>query len=235
MHVQRPRRGDLLVADRLDALHVDPVERHAGAEGDGGEDRHLRGRVEAGDVLGRVGLGEPESLRLGQRVAVAAARLHLREDEVRRAVDDAEHAVDVRHDERLAQHLDHRDGRADGRLEAQLHSAGRRCLEQLGALPGHELLVRRHHRRCRGAAARARSRRPGRRRPSPRPRAGSTGRRGSPPDRPVSTPGPGAKPRVLPRVADERPHDTRSRCPVARSISSPCSSSSRCTAAPTVP
>ena len=95
----------------------------------------------AGDVLGRVGLGEAEPLRLGERVPVGAALLHRGEDEVRRPVDDSEHPVDVRDDERLAQHLDHGDRGAHRRLEAELHAARRGCLEQLGAVAGDELLV----------------------------------------------------------------------------------------------
>ena len=116
------------------------------AEGDGGEDRRLRGGVEPADVLGRVGLGEAESLRLGEGVAVRATLLHRGEDEVRRSVDDPEHTVHVRDDERLAQHLDHRDRGADGRLEPQLHTTGGGRLEQLGAATRDELLVRGHDR-----------------------------------------------------------------------------------------
>ena len=52
--------------------------------------------------------------------------------------------MDVRDDERLAQHLDHRDRRADARLEAQLHARVRGGGEELGAPPGDELLVRGH-------------------------------------------------------------------------------------------
>ena len=141
----------------LDPLHLDPVERHARAERDGGQDRGLGGRVETRHVLGRIRLGKAEPLRLGEGVAVRASLLHRREDEVRRAVDDAEHAVHVRDDERLAQHLDHGDRGADGRLEAELDAARRGGLEQLGAAPGDELLVRGHDRPARSAAARARS------------------------------------------------------------------------------
>ena len=146
VHVERPRRRDVVERDALDPLDLDPVERHARAERDRREDRGLRRGVEAADVLRRIGLGEAEPLRLGERVAVGAAILHRREDEVRRPVDDAEHAVDVRDDERLAQHLDHRDRGAHGGLEAQLDAARCRGLEQLGAAPGDELLVRRHDR-----------------------------------------------------------------------------------------
>ena len=144
MHVERAGGGDVVERDALDPLDLDPLERHAGAERDGREDRGLRGGVEPADVLRRIGLGEAEPLRLGEGVAVGAALLHRGEDEVRRPVDDPEHAVDVRDDERLAQHLDHGDRGAHRSLEAELHAARRRGLEQLGAAAGDELLVRRH-------------------------------------------------------------------------------------------
>ena len=54
--------------------------------------------------------------------------------------------MDVRDHERLAQDLDHRDRSADAGLEAELHAGGRSRLEELGAAPGDELLVRRDHR-----------------------------------------------------------------------------------------
>ena len=54
--------------------------------------------------------------------------------------------MDVRDHERLAQDLDHRDRRADAGLEAELHAGCRSRLEELGAAPGDELLVRRDHR-----------------------------------------------------------------------------------------
>ena len=124
----------------------DVVERDPRAEGDRGEDRHLRRRVCAGHVLGRIGLGVSEPLRLGQRLGVVGAGLHLREDEVGRPVDDAEHAVHAREGERLAQHLDHRDRRAHARLEAELDAGRRRRREQLRAAAGDELLVGRDDR-----------------------------------------------------------------------------------------
>ena len=57
--------------------------------------------------------------------------------------------VDVRHDERLAQHLDHRDRRTHAGLEAQLHAGLRGGREELSAVPCDELLVRRHDRTAR--------------------------------------------------------------------------------------
>ena len=89
-----------------------------------------------------IGLGVAEPLRLGERVRVGVPRLHPREDEVGRPVDDPEHAVDVGRDERLPQHLDHRDRRADGGFEAQLNACLRRGGEELGAAAGEQLLVR---------------------------------------------------------------------------------------------
>ena len=140
-HAHLARSLDLVRPEALDALVVDVGERDARAERDGGEDRHLRGRVRARDVVGRVGLGEPARLRLGERLVVGGAALHFGEDEVGRPVDDAEDAVDVRDDERLPQHLDHRDRGADARLEAELDAAGGRRLEELGSPLGDELLV----------------------------------------------------------------------------------------------
>ena len=132
--------------DLGDAARVDVRERDARAERDRREDRHLRRGVGAVHVVGRIRFGVAELLRLGERLGVRAALLHAREDEVRRAVDDPEHAMDVRDDERLAQHLDHGDRRAHRRLEAELHAGRRRDREQVGALARDELLVRGHDR-----------------------------------------------------------------------------------------
>ena len=50
--------------------------------------------------------------------------------------------MDVRDDERLPQHLDHRDRGADGGLEPKLDAAGSGCLEELRPAPRDQLLVR---------------------------------------------------------------------------------------------
>ena len=84
---------------------------------------------------------EIHGMKGGERVRIRAAARHPREDEVRRPVDDAEDAVDVLGDERLAQHLHDGDGRADGGLEAQLDACRGGDREQVGALSCHELLV----------------------------------------------------------------------------------------------
>jgi len=57
--------------------------------------------------------------------------------------------VDAAHDHRLAQHLDHRDGSAHARLEAQLHPVVLGGAEELLAVPCEELLVGRDDRLAR--------------------------------------------------------------------------------------
>ncbi len=152
-HLELAGRGDVERVDLVDPDRLDVGELEARVEGDGREDRHLRRGVGAGDVVGRVGLGEAATLRLAQRLLVGLAALHLGQDEVGRAVDDPEHAVDVRDDERLAQHLDHRDRRADARLEPQLHAGARGGREELGARAGRRAACSRSRRACRCAAA----------------------------------------------------------------------------------
>ena len=109
------------------------------------EDRHLRRRVLAVHVLGRVGLRVAELLRALQHVRVGGARpRHLAEDEVGGSVHDAVHLLDVRAGERLPHHADHRDDARDGGLVAQLRRAGARRGEQLVAVLREQLLVGGH-------------------------------------------------------------------------------------------
>ena len=140
-HLELARRADVALRDLRDALVVDVGERHPRSERDRSENRHLGGSIRAPDVLGRIGFGVPEALCLRERVGVLEALLHPRKDEVRRPVDDAEHAAHIRDDERLAKHLDHGDRRADGRLEAKLDAGGRRRAEEIRATLGQQLLV----------------------------------------------------------------------------------------------
>jgi len=96
---QRAGRLDVLRTETLYSFVRDIVDEHPRAERDRGEDRHLGGGVGAVHVLGGVGLGVPEPLRLCERILVGGAALHPRQDEVRRAIDDPEHPVNVRGDE----------------------------------------------------------------------------------------------------------------------------------------
>ncbi len=135
----------VLARDVLDPLVAHVVEVHGRVERKAREDRHLGRRVLAVDVLGRVGLGVPEPLGLGERVVVRGAGLgHAGEDEVRRAVDDPVQAVDVGGGERLLQHADDRDDPGDRRLEAQLHAVLARARPQLLPVLAEQLLVRGH-------------------------------------------------------------------------------------------
>ena len=139
--------------------------------------------------------------------------------------------MDVRDDERLAQHLDHRDRRADRGLEAELDARLRGRREELGAAAGDELLVRGDDRlpgaqQLEHVVAR---------------RLEPAHHLGDDRDlRVVADLGEVGRQR---RVGSPRSLfgsrtsacTTRSRCPVARSMSAACSRSSRSTAEPTVP
>ena len=80
---------DMCRLDLGDAARLDLVDRDARAERDRRENRHLRGRVGAVDVVARIRLRVAERLRLRQRIGIRVAALHAREDEVRRPIDDA--------------------------------------------------------------------------------------------------------------------------------------------------
>ena len=191
--------GDVVGLDLGDPLVGDVVERHRGAEGQPGEDRHLRRRVGAVDVVGRIGLGVAELLGAAQGVRVGRARAgHLREDEVRRPVDDPEHLGDLGRREALLDHPDHRHHAGHRRLEAKLHARVAGGVEELVPVLGDQLLVRGHHVAPGPQRSQARSRAPGRCRRS--------ARRRSP-----SRPGCGrSRPRVrrsTPTISGRRPED----------------------------
>ena len=153
LHHEAQRRGVLHVLglEAVDALVGHVFEEHARVEGDRREDRHLGRRVGAADVLGRVGLGVAEIVGPAERRVVGeTAAGHLGEDEVRRAVDDAGDCGDLGGQQRLAQHLDHRDRGARRRLEAQLGAGGLGGGEQLRPVAGEQLLVGRHDRGAAG-------------------------------------------------------------------------------------
>ena len=133
------------------------------------EQRELLGGVPAGDVHRRVGLGEPELLGLVQRLLVRPAVAgHPGQDDVARAVDDADEGVDPVGDEPPADGLDDRDAAAGTGLErdARVVLAGEgEQLRRRGSRAGSCWPSRRA---CR-ASGRARcTRRPAAGRPSPR-------------------------------------------------------------------
>ena len=121
---------------------VDVAGDDLGAERDRGDDRRLGAGVVALDVGGRVTLGVAESLRLGERRSVVGALLgHLGEDEVGRAVEDADHARERLAAQALTQGADERDAAGDGGLEQQVDALRVGDREQLGADVGEQLLV----------------------------------------------------------------------------------------------
>jgi hypothetical protein len=71
---------------------------------------------------------------------------HLRQDVVRRTVDDAHHATDWLATQALAQRPHDRDGAGDRRLEEQVDACLLGGIEQLDADVGQQLLVRRDDR-----------------------------------------------------------------------------------------
>ena len=98
--------------------------------------------VEAADVEGGVGLGVALGLRLGQHVGEGAMLLlHLRQDVVAGAVQDAVHAPDLVAGQRLAQRLDDRDAAGHRRLEIEGDAVLLGELGKLGAMLGEQRLV----------------------------------------------------------------------------------------------
>src|SRR5262249_12245632 len=91
---------------------------------------------------GRVGLGEPGGLRLGERLRERLPlTLHLRQDVVGRAVDDAGDARYAVGLQPALQGRDQRDAAADRRLEEDCHVVAGGQVEDLGAVFGDQLFV----------------------------------------------------------------------------------------------
>ena len=107
-----------------------------------GEDAELGARVEAVDVGGGVGLGVAGGLGLGEGLGEAGAGLHVREDEVAGAVDDAGDARDAIALQALQDGGNDGDATGDGRVEEQLRAVLASEFGERGAAIGDELLVR---------------------------------------------------------------------------------------------
>ena len=124
-------------AGHADAGRIDVFpEHHVGQNAD------LATRVDALDVGGRVLLGVAARLRVAERRFVALPVLeHLREDKIRRAVQNAAHLINLIRAEALAQRVQHRDAAADRGLEQKAHAVRLRKRQKLRAVLGDELLV----------------------------------------------------------------------------------------------
>ena len=93
---------DVGLRDALDALDVDLVEGDARAEGEARQQGELVGGVEAADVEGGIGFGVALGLGLLQHVGERAVLLlHLRQDVIAGAVEDAVDAADLVGGQRL--------------------------------------------------------------------------------------------------------------------------------------
>ena len=132
---ERRRVFEVLDADAADAFRVHRVRIEPDAERERGQNGELVRRVDAFDVERRIGFRIPERLRVGQRLRKVVTRGHLREDVVRRAVDDSGDPVDRVAGEPFSQRLDDRNAAgdrafetdADARLLAPPATAARRA------------------------------------------------------------------------------------------------------------
>ncbi len=145
-HVAEIARGrDVVGGDAGDPLGRDVARDHTGAEGEGGQDRQLRGCIGSLDVGGGIGLGIAEPLCFRQSPGEGPPRLgHAREDEVGRPVHDPHHLANAVPRQRLSERADDRDPSTDGRLEQHVDSGISGRLQHLAAGRGEKLFVRRH-------------------------------------------------------------------------------------------
>ena len=146
LHAARRRKRRVRRRHLRDALDVDVRRVNVLPERQPREDARLARRVDALDVRRRVGLGIALFLRRAERRVIALAVFqHLRQDVVRRSVQNAAHRCDVVRAEAARQRVQNRDPTADRRLEQQIHAVFPRQLEQLHAMLRDQLLVRRDH------------------------------------------------------------------------------------------
>ena len=143
---QRARAGDVRRGNPGDPLPVHVGGVDPGVERQAGQDRGLGGGVEPLHVGGRVRLGITKCLRLLQGVGEPGpGGVHLVEDVVGGAVDDAEHPVHRVPGQRLAQRPQQRDRPGHGRLVVQVGPGGARRVVQRHAVLGEQRLVRGDH------------------------------------------------------------------------------------------
>ena len=138
--------GDVGGGDPSDPLPVHAGRGDPGVEREPGQDGGLGGSVEPLDVGGRVSLRVTERLRLLQRVREAGpGGVHLVEDVVGGAVDDAEDLADRVPGQGLAQRAEQRYRPGHGRLVVQVGPAGPGRFVQGRAVLREQRLVGGHH------------------------------------------------------------------------------------------
>jgi hypothetical protein len=139
---QLSRVQNVALGNLGDAFAPDLLRQHRRTERQRSEDSQLVGRVPGLDVVGRIGLGIPQLLRLAQRVGEAGATLrHPRQDVVGRAVDDADHAGDVVGRQVELKWPDERDAPAHAGLVRDADPARGSRREDGRTVFGHDLLV----------------------------------------------------------------------------------------------
>ncbi len=105
------------------------------------QDGQLGARVKAAHILGRIGLGKALGLRLSQHRSVLRPLLHLAQNEVAGAVQNAFNALDAIPGQPLLQPRNHRNSAGHGRAVLQVSAPGRGQPLQLDAVNGDQFLV----------------------------------------------------------------------------------------------
>ena len=132
----------ILDGDAADAFHVHLGKLQRNTEGDGGDDGELVRRVHAFHVEGRVRFRVAQALRFFQHFLEGApALLHLGEDVVAGAVDNARHPVDVVGGQAFTQGFQNRDAAGHRRFEGYVHAVLMGGLEDFVAVLGDQRLV----------------------------------------------------------------------------------------------
>src|SRR5690606_36436136 len=143
---QAGRMLDVFRLELGNALNAGLVELHRNAECQRGQQGQLVRRIDPFDVEGGIGFRIAQTLGFGQyRVEGQAARLHLGEDEVGGAVDDASDPLDAVGGQTFTHRLDDGDAPGHGSLEGHHHAVLAGRVENLVAVHGQHGLVGGHH------------------------------------------------------------------------------------------
>ena len=142
---QVARIAEVHGGNRGDGLGRNLLRVHRDAQRQPHQNGQLGARVKAAHILGGIGLGIALGLRLGQHRRILRALLHLAQDEVAGAVQNAFNALDAVAGQPLLQARNHRNSAGHGCAVLQVSAAGRGQPLQLDAMKGDQLLVGRDH------------------------------------------------------------------------------------------
>ena len=119
---------------------------HVAAEGQGGQDRDLVGRVKTVYIRCRIGFGVAQLLGIIEHRVIGGPLLsHAGEDVVRGAVDDAANAVDAVAPQGLLQRLNDGNAATNGGLDQHVHPGGGRGFSDFLTVARDHGLVGGHH------------------------------------------------------------------------------------------